>query len=33
MEQKSGDIQEQRIKEIETKADKLVRNSEIMFVQ
>lgn len=32
MEQKASDIQKQRIKEIETKADELVRKCEIMFV-
>lgn len=32
MEQKASDIQKQRIREIETKADELVRNCEIMFV-
>lgn len=32
MEQKASDIQKQRIKEIETKADELVRKCKIMFV-
>ncbi len=32
MEQKASDIQKQRIKEIEAKADELVRKCEIMFV-
>lgn len=32
MEQKASDVQKQRIKEIETKADELVRKCEIMFV-
>ena len=32
MEQKASDVQKQRIKEIEAKADELVRNCGIMFV-
>ncbi len=32
MEQKAGDIQKQRIREIEAKADELVKKCEIMFV-
>ncbi len=32
MEQKASDIQKQRIKEIEMKADELVKKCEVMFV-